>query len=122
MLHSCCSLIKYVDVILYSSYVDIQCVCFCNVLLLALQNADACARCHSAATCAAVHAVVDKGNAASSGMAPEQWSTLLGDKGVSAAAAAAWGAKWLQLIDWEEATARARKAELWALTGELSSE
>lgn len=88
--------------------------------LFALQNADACARCHSAATCAAVHAVVDKGNAASSGMTPEQWGTLLGDKGVSAAAAA-WGAKWLQLIDWEEAAARARKAELWALTGKLSS-
>lgn len=83
-----------------------------------MQDADACARCHSAAVCAAVHAVVDGGTAASSGMSGEQWSTLLGPRGVSPAAAA-WGTKWLQLIDWEESAGRARKAELWALTGEL---
>jgi hypothetical protein len=49
-------------------------------------------------------------------MEEQQWQALAG--GVSAAAAA-WGAKWLQLIDWEEAASRARRAELWALTGEL---
>jgi hypothetical protein len=49
-------------------------------------------------------------------MEAEQWASLLGPKGVSAAAAA-WGAKWLRLIDWEEAAGRGRKAEMWALTG-----
>jgi hypothetical protein len=51
-------------------------------------------------------------------MEAEQWASLLGPGGVSAAAAA-WGAKWLRLIDWEEAAGRARRAEMWALTGAM---
>lgn len=37
--------------------------------------------------------------------------------GVSTAAAA-WGSKWVQLLDWEESGGRARRCEVWALTGE----
>jgi hypothetical protein len=37
--------------------------------------------------------------------------------GVSAAAAA-WGSKWVQLLDWEESGGRARRSEVWALTGQ----
>lgn len=33
------------------------------------------------------------------------------------AAAAAWGSKWVQLLDWEESSGRARRSEVWALTG-----
>lgn len=33
------------------------------------------------------------------------------------ASAAAWGSKWVQLLDWEESGGRARRSEVWALTG-----
>lgn len=91
---------------------------FCCCLPVSCQNSNTCARCHSAPVCTAVHAVVERGCAASSGMEPDQWASLVGPGGVSAAAAE-WGAKWLRLIDWEEAAGRARRAEMWALTGEL---
>ncbi len=43
-----------------------------------------------------------------------QWQELAG--GVTPEAAA-WGSKWVRLIDLEESAGRARRAELWALTG-----
>jgi hypothetical protein len=49
-------------------------------------------------------------------MEEQQWASLVGPGGGSAAAAA-WGATWLRLIDWEESAGRARRAEMWALTG-----
>eukprot|EP00878_Enallax_costatus_P043114 GHUV01050816.1.p1 GENE.GHUV01050816.1~~GHUV01050816.1.p1 ORF type:complete len:135 (-),score=26.08 GHUV01050816.1:62-466(-) len=79
-----------------------------------MQDSHACSRCHSAATCAAVHAVVEGGTASSSGMDESQWTSLAG---AVSAAAAEWGRKWLNCIDWEEAAGRARRAEMWALTG-----
>lgn len=33
------------------------------------------------------------------------------------AASGVWGRKWLQLLDWEESGGRARRSEVWALTG-----
>jgi hypothetical protein len=36
------------------------------------------------------------------------------------AASGAWGRKWLQLLDWEESGGRARRSEVWALTGKTS--
>lgn len=166
-----------------------------------MQDSYTCGRCHSAATCAAVHAVLEGGSAESSGMEPEQWKQLAGGRlggragnrqgagdcsgvccqqifqpaitrdslrscaafectqpssqrrtalvlacafpptpcglvalcvcsftlpvyltchlpgGVSVSAAA-WGSKWVQLLDWEESGGRARKPEVWALTGD----
>lgn len=84
-------------------------------ILCCVQDAHTCSRCHSASTCAAVHAVVEHGTASSSGMSEAQWDSLAG---AVTAAAAAWGRKWLNCIDWEEAAGRNRRAELWAMTGE----
>jgi hypothetical protein len=50
----------------------------CTMLLCAAQESHTCSRCHSAATCAAVHAVLEGGNADSSGMEPQQWEELTG--------------------------------------------
>lgn len=46
-----------------------------------LQDSHTCGRCHSASTCAAVHAVLEGGNADSSGMEPAQWQQLAGKAG-----------------------------------------
>jgi hypothetical protein len=46
-----------------------------------LQDSHTCGRCHSASTCAAVHAVLEGGNADSSGMEPAQWQQLAGNAG-----------------------------------------
>lgn len=90
-------------------------VMLCCVVAITLQDPHTCSRCHSAATCAAVHAVVEGGSSSSSsGMDESQWTGLAG---AVSAAAAEWGRKWLKCIDWEEAAGRARRAEMWALTG-----
>lgn len=45
------------------------------------------------------------------------FAILLSCAGGVSAAAAAWGSKWVQLLDWEESKGRARRADIWALTG-----
>jgi len=44
-------------------------------------------------------------------------AVLLSYAGGVSAAAAAWGSKWVQLLDWEESKGRARRPDVWALTG-----
>jgi hypothetical protein len=86
-----------------------QAVCCCLV-----QDAHTCSRCFSAAACAATHAALEGGDAASSGMDPAQWQELAG--GITPAAGA-WLRRWMDLLDWEESGGKARRGEIWGLTG-----
>ena len=80
-----------------------------------LQDSHSCSRCFSAPVCAAYHAAIEGGDAGSSGLEAEQWQEYT--RGITPASAA-WLRHWLDLLDWEESGARARRPEVWALTGE----
>lgn len=60
------------------------------------------------------HAVAEGGCAQTSGFEPWHYEELAGHV---APRHAAFVAHWMALLDWEEAGARSRRSELWALPG-----